>query len=171
MSIILKYDRHPYFKLGDDEYIMKKNDLILAIICIILGILVYMMGSTFPMQASDFPQTMAIALIILGGVLVGRYVRVLKNNPVKTKSETKKNDYNENLPKVGLIALLFIVYYLTLEKLGYIIPTFLLSFLTIYILKYKSIKTTLIVSSVLSVSLYLIFTFAFQVNLPRGIFY
>ena len=149
---------------------MKKNDVILGIICIVLGISVYLMSSGFPMEASDFPQVMAIALIVLGGILVGRYFRAIKNNPVKSEPETKKS-INENLPKVGLIAILFILYYLTLEKLGYIIPTFFLSFLTIYILKYKSIKTALILSSVLSVSMYLIFTFAFQVNLPKGIFY
>lgn len=146
---------------------MKKGDLILSIICILLGILTLVYSSSFPGQAADFPRLLSMVLVALGGLLLGRTYTSFKNK--KSKS-IEKMDF-KNIKKVGLIALLFIIYYMVLETLGYIIPTFLITFLTIFVLKYKKLKTNLILSAILSVSLYLIFTFLFQVKLPHGLFY
>lgn len=146
---------------------MKKGDLLLGIICILLGAFTIIMSDNFPNEASDFPRLVSTIIIILGIMLLIQYFRHIAGNT--NKNEEKINV--SKLIKVIMLSCLFIAYYLFVEALGYIIPTFLIVFLTIILLEYKNIKVNLILSATLSVFLYLVFTFLFQVNLPQGLFY
>lgn len=146
---------------------MKKDDLTLGISIIILGIFAFIKGATFPGQASSFPKLMSVILIIFGLLLLIRTFRNKEENDQEKKVELK----NKSILKAALIASLFIIYFFTIEILGYIIPTFSITFLTIYILKYENLKVNLILSTLLSITLYVIFTYLFQVKLPKGIFF
>lgn len=146
---------------------MKKGDFMLGILCIVLGMATMIMSGNFPRQASDFPRLISIIMITLGCILVFQYIKHTKSSNNNTEEKMDKS----KLIKVLLLACLFIAYYLVIEVLGYIISTFLIVFLTIQLLGYKKIKVKLVLSTTLSIFLYLIFTFLFQVNLPNGLFY
>lgn len=152
---------------------MKKKDMILGIASIVLGVAAYLGSSRFPtgtsadtLGAAFFPRLVAVIVMVLGASIIIGALRKKEDEKAAGKKAASKPVSHRRV--IAIIALLF-VYYFALLNIGYISSTFMLIMVGAYILNYKNIKVTLIVSSCISIGLYLLFTKVFYIRFP-GIF-
>mgnify|MGYP002610232562 CR=1 FL=1 len=102
-----------------------------------------------------FPKVIAIILFILSGML---FIGSLRN-------KNKKSIYNPNMKYTFIVIFAFAVYIF-----GYLVSTIIFAFIVITILKSKSKILNIIFAIAFPIALYLLFTYAFKVSLPAGLF-
>lgn len=107
-----------------------------------------------------FPKVIAIILFILSGML---FIGSIKN-------KDKKSIYNPNMKYTFMVIFAFAVYIFLIDRIGYLISTIIFAFVVITILKSKSKILNIIFALIFPVALYLLFTYAFKVSLPTGLF-
>ncbi|MEC8082003.1 MAG: tripartite tricarboxylate transporter TctB family protein, partial [Pseudomonadota bacterium] len=72
-------------------------------------------------------------------------------------------------PIVGIVMALILIFAIMLESLGFILSSFFFLFVGIQFLYQKSVLTTLTITVLSLVVVYIIFRLVFQVVLPEGI--
>ena len=107
-----------------------------------------------------FPKVIAIILFILSGRL---FIGSLRN-------KNKKNIYNPNMKYTFMVIFAFAVYIFLIDRIGYLVSTIIFAFIVITILKSKSKILNIIFAIAFPIALYLLFTYAFKVSLPAGLF-
>lgn len=141
-------------------------DKIFSVVLCMICAIVYYSASKFDMSyigdtglgPDFFPKVISVVLFILGVLIFissGKDKKVEKNPNVKY-----------TLTTIGIFA----IYIVLIGKIGYLVSTILFSFTIISLLKKNSIVLKVIYSIVFPVGLYLLFTYAFKVSLPTGIF-
>ena len=148
---------------------MKKNDFALGIFSVLFGLAIYISAKRMPDSAGTFPKLSAMFLICLGILLIVSFLYALKKG--KLTDNVKDTANKISYKKVIIILVFFISYIFVFEFLGYIIPTLFLMIGVIFVTGYKNIKINFITSLSVTLMLYLIFRFLFQVNFPNGLFY
>lgn len=148
---------------------MKKSDLVLGIITVILGIIIIVSTGEMNATIAAFPKISAYLLIIIGTLLILNFANALRKNNLVTK-KTEKTDISSYFKVVSIVAM-FIAYMYVLEVLGFIIPTCILMLGVIYLAGYKNLKVNIITSVCITLGLFLIFKFLFQVQFPKGLFF
>lgn len=107
-----------------------------------------------------FPKVIAIILFILSGML---FIGSLRN-------KNKKSIYNSNMKYTFMVIFAFAVYIFLIDRIGYLVSTIIFAFIVITILKSKSKILNIIFAIAFPIALYLLFTYAFKVSLPAGLF-
>lgn len=107
-----------------------------------------------------FPQVIAIILFILSVTLF----------VINIINKDKKSVYNPNIKYTFMVIFSFAVYIFFINIIGYLISTIIFAFVVITILKSKSKVLNIIFAIIFPVALYLLFTYAFKVSLPTGLF-
>lgn len=107
-----------------------------------------------------FPKVIAVILFILSAML---FVGSIKN-------KDKKNIYNPNMKYTFMVIFAFAVYIFLIDRIGYLVSTVIFAFVVITILKSKSKILNIIFAIAFPIALYLLFTYAFKVSLPTGLF-
>lgn len=107
-----------------------------------------------------FPKIISIILFILSAIL---FVGSIRN-------KDKKSIYNPNMKYTFMVIFAFAVYVFLIDRIGYLISTIIFAFVVITILKSKSKILNIIFAIIFPVALYLLFTYAFKVSLPTGLF-
>ncbi|WP_373079590.1 tripartite tricarboxylate transporter TctB family protein [Fusobacterium varium] len=107
-----------------------------------------------------FPKIIAIILFILSTML---FIGSIRN-------KDKKSIYNPNMKYTFMVIFTFAVYVFLIDRIGYLISTIIFAFVVITILKSKSKILNIIFAVIFPVALYLLFTYAFKVSLPTGLF-
>ena len=107
-----------------------------------------------------FPKVIAVILFILSAML---FVGSIKN-------KDKKSIYNPNMKYTFMVIFAFAVYICLIDRIGYLISTVIFAFVVITILKSKSKILNIIFAIAFPIALYLLFTYAFKVSLPTGLF-
>lgn len=107
-----------------------------------------------------FPKVIAVILFILSAML---FVGSIKN-------KDKKSIYNPNVKYTFMVIFAFAVYIFLIDRIGYLISTVIFAFVVITILKSKSKILNIIFAIAFPIALYLLFTYAFKVSLPTGLF-
>lgn len=107
-----------------------------------------------------FPQVIAIILFILSITLF----------VINIINKDKKSVYNPNIKYTFMVIFSFAVYIFFINIIGYLISTIIFAFVVITILKSKSKVLNIIFAIIFPVALYLLFTYAFKVSLPTGLF-
>ncbi|WP_308007879.1 tripartite tricarboxylate transporter TctB family protein [uncultured Fusobacterium sp.] len=107
-----------------------------------------------------FPKIIAIILFILSAML---FIGSIRN-------KDKKSIYNPNMKYTFMVIFTFAVYVFLIDRIGYLISTIIFAFVVITILKSKSKILNIIFAVIFPVALYLLFTYAFKVSLPTGLF-
>lgn len=107
-----------------------------------------------------FPKIIAIILFILSAML---FIGSIRN-------KDKKSIYNPNMKYTFMVIFTFAVYVFLIDRIGYLISTIIFAFAVITILKSKSKILNIIFAVIFPVALYLLFTYAFKVSLPTGLF-
>lgn len=141
-------------------------DKIFSIILCLISAVVYYSASQFDMSyigdtglgPDFFPKVVSVILIVLS-ILI--FISSGKN-----KKAEKNPNVKYTLTTIGTFA----VYIVLIGRIGYLVSTILFSFAIISLLKKDSIVLKVVYSIVFPVGLYLLFTYAFKVSLPTGIF-
>ena len=107
-----------------------------------------------------FPKVIAVILFILSAML---FVGSIKN-------KDKKSIYNPNIKYTFMVIFAFAVYIFIIDRIGYLVSTVIFAFVVITILKSKSKILNIIFAIAFPIALYLLFTYAFKVSLPTGLF-
>lgn len=107
-----------------------------------------------------FPKVIAVILFILSAML---FVGSIKN-------KDKKSIYNPNMKYTLMVIFAFAVYIFLIDRIGYLVSTVIFAFVVITILKSKSKILNIIFAIAFPIALYLLFTYAFKVSLPTGLF-
>jgi putative tricarboxylic transport membrane protein len=105
-----------------------------------------------------FPKVVSVILIVLS-------ILIFISN-----GKDKKTEKNPNIKYTLITIGIFAVYIVLIGKIGYLVSTILFSFAIISLLKKDSIVLKVVYSIIFPVGLYLLFTYAFKVSLPTGIF-
>ncbi len=115
--------------------------------------------------ASGFPQIIIAVSFILLIYISYKYIQDRKKDGSKSNLSFKDSGFKTMIISIGLLA----AYIFTMNIIGFILGTFIFSILASRIMKYDERLKILIFSSVLTVSITLIFGKLFFVSLPRGI--
>ncbi|KUO69406.1 MAG: hypothetical protein APF77_14175 [Clostridia bacterium BRH_c25] len=133
------------------------RDRIVGIICILTSLFLLFSLREKAFEAKAFPTALLVIFIILSIMLV-----------IDKKKE--KHEFH-NLKSVLLNCLLFFAYIFMMPHIGFIISTTCFISLFIIISKYSMKKTTVIIMSLLvSMIIWFIFSYLFGISLPEILF-
>ncbi len=141
---------------------MKKLDLVLSGILIMIGGLVYIMISQLPKEASIYPIFVTSIFLILSITLL-----------IKTYFNKEEDSKSTGFKDIQLGQLLFIlissgIYILLMNLIGYVVSTILYVFTILFFLKVGKKRSTLI-SFGFCIFVYILFKILLKVPLPEGI--
>jgi len=142
----------------------RMKDLLSGVLIFLVGVLFYLQTlkirpAKIGLSPADFPKLVTTGLMICGGILI------LKALIVKGV-ESKKLETNV-LRKIGPLVVVFVLYALFLDQIGflYLTPAFL--FASMYVFGMKKHLLNLIISVVTTIAVYFVFAYVFKVPLPR----
>lgn len=143
---------------------MKKciPDLIIGIALLIFLISLSFQVPAIPKDSKSYP------LILMGLSYVMVLILTVKSLLRFKSSPATENNLKEQLKILVPYAALILVYLFLLDKIGYIIDTFLFCVTSLLCLRLKNKVLLLVLSVVLTLLLYFIFTRFLSVILPRG---
>jgi len=146
---------------------MRKSDLLSGSFFILLGLFFVVEGTklkfgSFAMPKTGFfPVLLGILLIFLSILLVGSSLFV-------SQRDNKGFLFRANLPKTLAILGSMIVYALFLERVGYLLMTFLWFSFLMTLLKFGSRLRALFYGAIASGASYALFKIVLQGQLPAG---
>ena len=143
------------------------KDYIVGISGVILASYVYVGSSSFARSGSGlsqdpayYPRVLALILALLSlGLLVGT---------VRKKIRPSVSVNREVLSNIGIFLVVLIVYTMILRPIGFVITTALFSGSMIWFMG-GSRKTAIIYALPISLLVYIVFSYALKVPLPKGI--
>lgn len=150
---------------------MKKGNLILAALCILLGIGVIAVSSTYPTAESYgtgvpgpglWPMAIAIVLLVCSAMLLYNTWRM------KPEKNTDIDLFGPGPKRAYISMAILVVYVLLLEPLGFIIATTILEFIFIRWFSKKSYVVSFVIAAAVTAVVYGIFQFV--LNVPVGSF-
>ena len=144
----------------------KKTDLTIGIISCIIGIISYVLTLSFPTCGKSgvpgpefFPRILAILFLIISVIQISKSF-LEKNTQTQ---EIEKVNYSRMLILIGLFAF----YILFLDIIGFFITT-IIFLMVLQKLLYVKFKTSLFVTFIIIMVIFLIFDKLFCVSLPMG---
>ena len=150
---------------------MKKGNLILAALCILLGIGVIAVSSTYPTAESYgtgvpgpglWPMAIAIVLLACSAMLLYNTWRM------KPEKNTDIDLFGPGPKRAYISMAILVVYVLLLEPLGFIIATTILEFIFIRWFSKKSYVVSFVIAAAVTAVVYGIFQLV--LNVPVGSF-
>ena len=150
---------------------MKKGNLILAALCILLGIGVIAVSSTYPTAESYgtgvpgpglWPMAIAIVLLACSAMLLYNTWRM------KPEKNTDIDLFGPGPKRAYISMAILVVYVLLLEPLGFIIATTILEFIFIRWFSKTSYVVSFVIAAAVTAVVYGIFQFV--LNVPVGSF-
>ena len=145
---------------------MHKKDIGLGVVSVAFGAWMFFAATKLKSGAAFWPKLVAAGIILLGVIIT---VTAIKSVRSKKTAPEKKTSLAQYLNVLEVVALLF-AYYFGFQIIGYTIPTFLLIAGTALILGYRNWKALIPTAAIVSVCLYLAFTYLFGINFP-GVFF
>ncbi|MFB4164387.1 tripartite tricarboxylate transporter TctB family protein [Alteribacillus sp. JSM 102045] len=143
----------------------RKISLILILLAIYYLYMSYQLPSfaNTAIDASTMPKILGFSLIILS-------IFLFLTPDKETKEEKEKRHIPKaDLVKIGGVILMILAYIFFLERLGFIVVSFLFIFLCSFFLGYTRHSINLVVSILFPVLLYSTFTMLLGISLPSGI--
>lgn len=150
---------------------MKKGNLILAALCILLGIGVIAVSSTYPTAESYgtgvpgpglWPTAIAVVMLACSAILL---YRTWKLSPEKN---TDIELFGPGPRRAYISMAILIVYVIFLETLGFIIATTILEFIFIRWFSKKSYIVSFVIAAAVTAVVFGVFQFV--LNVPVGSF-
>lgn len=152
---------------------VKTKDLWLSIFCLILGAGIFIYSANYDQYLYDvvggggFPRLLAAIVFICGLMLGADYFSKRKQQGKEQEKEGQKAPGNTRAVLAMFVSVL--AYILLLTHVGYVVCTFILTGVLLYIQNVKSIKKILLYSAIIVAMLYLLFRVVLGVRLPTGI--
>jgi len=148
---------------------MKVQNRLYAIFMILISLFFYLYSFKFmDPDASTWPKLFSFILIVLS---IGLLITSIKkdNNNDNADNNNEKINYKNN-KDILYVALLTILYLITINITGFLITTVIFILLILWILKYKNIIGSLSISFGTTIILSLIFQYVLGVPLPEILF-
>ena len=147
-----------------------KADIVAAIFLLLFSFFVFWISRSFPSSktgigVSTFPKLLAGALIIFSIIII---IQAIKNSSFSKKEPIFK-EFKKGHKLIIAVIFLLIVYIQMLEALGFILSSFLLLIILMFIFGERRKTILLVVPLLFSVILYLVFSKMAMVFLPEGI--
>lgn len=136
-------------------------DIIISIILIIGSIFFLRIASEFPVSAALFPKYILIGILILSILTI---IESIIKNKHKDISVNKLKDID--FKSILTIITLTVIYYISIEPLGFLISTIIYFNIMSYFLGSNNIIKNLIVSVVFAAFVYGLFITILKVPLP-----
>lgn len=137
-------------------------DLIIGLALLLFLVSLNLQMSAIPKDSKSYPAILMALSYIMTAALIIKSLIQLKRSPV-VESQLK-----EQVKIIFPYAVLILVYLFLLDKIGYIIDTFLFSVVSLFWLKLKNKVVIFVLSAALTLALYFLFTRFLSVILPRG---
>ncbi|RGY97256.1 tripartite tricarboxylate transporter TctB family protein [Clostridium sp. AM58-1XD] len=138
------------------------SDIIISVV--LLGFLVSL-SIQMPAIPKD-SRTYPMILMVLSYIMVG--AQLIYNLVIYKKSEIVESQLKAQVKVIFPYAVIIVGYLALLGKIGYIFDTILFCFVSLIYLKLKNKIVMVILSVVLTLVLYFVFTRFLSVILPRG---
>jgi putative tricarboxylic transport membrane protein len=147
---------------------MKKADIVAALMVIPMCIYVFYESGRWPVEAtigspSVIPRGIAAFVLFAAGMLLFRALTG-RSLPLERRLEGK------DLRRIILTAAITGGYVFAVERLGFIVTTFVYMFLFIWILGERRWLRLILFSIVVPIAIYSVFYIGLHVPLPRGLF-
>lgn len=151
-------------------------DRVIALIVFLIAAGYLYMASQFPRLEIGDPLGPKIFPVILGTILIITAILLVFESFRKPEGDARKSDEpeekgNKHLLVILAVALVTLVYVLVLEKVGYILDTFLLLMVTMAYFNRNKYVQNGIIAIAFSLIFYLMFAKLLGVTLPKGLFY
>ncbi|MHB8917354.1 MAG: tripartite tricarboxylate transporter TctB family protein [Desulfocucumaceae bacterium] len=151
-------------------------DRVIALIVFLIAAGYLYMASQFPRLEIGDPLGPKIFPVILGTILILTAILLVFESFRKPEGDARKSDEpeekgNKHLLVILAVALVTLVYVLVLEKVGYILDTFLLLMVTMAYFNRNKYVQNGIIAIAFSLIFYLMFAKLLGVTLPKGLFY
>ncbi|MEM5780601.1 MAG: tripartite tricarboxylate transporter TctB family protein [Lawsonibacter sp.] len=147
---------------------MKKGNLIVGGLCVLLAVVVIGVSSTYPTSAAYgtgvpgpglWPTVISLLLLVCSGILIFRALFKMK-----PEENVSLNLLSAGPCRVYLTILILLVYVLVLKPVGFIISTTVMEFVFIQWFGKKKPYITLLIS--LAITLVSYFAFKYLLNVP-----
>ena len=149
---------------------MRKANIAVAVLCILLSVYVIVTAQGFPenLSAVDpgpayFPSLMAGMVIILSLILAGLAIAG------KGKDTEDKLDFHDGSKRALAGIAMMAVYCMLLKPLGFIIDTIWLCFAMMILLQNRKYPVIAVVSVITAAVVYVIFAMVLGAKLPAGL--
>ncbi|WP_434511371.1 tripartite tricarboxylate transporter TctB family protein [Desulfitobacterium sp. AusDCA] len=123
-------------------------------------------------QSGFMPVVVGVALLVLSLTLAGREIffttKQIEQDSIKEPEQPKAKSL---LTKPFILGICIFVYPFILDRLGFVVSTIPLLYISLRVMKYRSWLSSVIISIVTVGVLYYIFTNWFGVFLPEGILF
>lgn len=150
-------------------------DIILGSIFSVLAVIIFFRTQQYPkfnlmegLGPGFMPRLLVIILFVLSIVLIITGI-INKKKEVKTENTASKDDISVVFAPIILLSSIF-AYLVLLRLLGFLITTPFLLFITMKVMRAKT-KESILIAIVLTVVIYALFHFGFQVALPTGLLF
>ena len=153
---------------------MKKSEIIFYSGTIIVSLSAFLYAATFPSDAAYFPRLVSALIIFFCSILLIRALTKARNVQKNEKEYSEKENTEDAAQqkssdarwRPAIVSVMLIVYCLLFEKVGYTIPTALLIGGTTYLFGCRKWIRIVLVSTITTILLYVIFRFLLSVSFP-----
>jgi len=147
---------------------MRRHDLISSILLFFVGLFTVVIAPQYDLGTASAPG--AGLMPLLSGSLVCFFAVLTFLSAYRRKSgDVKKIWADIQFKKLVFVLIMLLLYALLIEKVGFLLSTFLLIFLLLRFVDPRSWMTSLIGGGITSILSYLLFETWLKAQLPRGI--
>lgn len=148
--------------MRNQEY---KIDIGVGVVSFLIGLAAMLFSIGMPGRASMFPRVVAVLFMIIGLCLMA--VSILR---ISHKEESKKEELTFDLFRGPLVVLfMLLVYVVAMPKVGFYVTTLAMLIVYMRVLGIRSWKTILIVTVIVMLFIFGLFTLGLNIPLPTGI--
>ena len=142
------------------------NEIIISSIILITSVYYYFSSFSMDAKISSYPRGLLVLMIMMTCYLIVRKVLESKKNREKLKWV-----FPEEGKKFVIGVVMFILYIVVLNILGYLAATVLFTFIWMTFIRKGSMLTKLFTTAGLVLSIYMLFGVFLKVPLPEGILF
>lgn len=147
--------------------VLKSADRKISIVFILLAIGYLILSYQLP-PYPFVPIDSDLVPKVLGFLLIALSIILFLNTKPKEQEEKKSSVSRQDLRIFILVTVLIILYISLLEVIGFVIVSMLFIFSCSWLLGYKNFKVNAMVSILFPITVFYIFNYLLQINLPSG---
>lgn len=140
--------------------------IVASSIVLILCVVFFVESLNYPADVALLPQ---ILIIIISFLAIGMSVEYYHKNK-NSKKENEEDKTEVSVKSLIIMGGLTLIYILSIDTIGYFIVTPLFLFISLVYLKAAKIITAVLVSVILPLFIYLIFSVFLNIPIPMGVF-
>ena len=148
---------------------MRRHDLISSTLLLFVGLFTVVLAPEYDLGTASAPGAGLMPFLSGGLMCIFAILTFIKAYRHRS-GEVKKIWADIQFRKLIFVLFMLLAYTLSIEKVGFLVCTFLLIFLLLRFVDPRSWLTSLIAGGLTSILSYLLFETWLQAQLPRGIF-